>query len=573
MGLVWRARDLELQREVALKEVRPPDPMLPEGSAKGATVLRERVLREARALARLQHPRVVTIFHIVTGRNGEYPWLVMELVPGGSLADRLDSGPMSPAQTARLGRDLLSGLRAAHSAGILHRDVKPANVLIREDGSPVLTDFGIAALGELNTLTTTGALIGSPEYMAPERLRGQEGNPSSDLWSLGMLLYVAVEGAHPMRRDTVWATLAAILEAPVPAPTRAGPLASVLTALLSHDPETRPDSAGLDQLLATAEAQAATDPEGTTGVAAPPSGPGTTVESREPEASAEAPTLARSDSPPRESDQEPHTPGPAPSAPGYHDVATRPRPAPDAKPATDVSTGTGGAPEPADSDEREAARPSDAAPERVASGSSRRTGFRRAKGLVKIALVLVLIGAGVRYLPGLVTDLKDRGSSAVDDLGKPQADEEHLFTPEGVHEAIAALKPLIGSTTVSSMSSHGSHLTVSAPRKDDPKVQHWYQYRDGKATDDGPAGVTTQPPALDLSKFDWNLLPGLWREAQNDLGIKNAERSHMILHNDADTGLELTLWVRDEYGNARMIADRKGEVIERTPRETASADS
>ncbi|MGW2218348.1 serine/threonine-protein kinase, partial [Nonomuraea sp. NPDC001684] len=142
MGLVWRAWDTALHREVALKEVRPPDPAFEEHDPEAARELRARVLREARALARLNHPHVATIHHIVDPGGDGYPWIVMELVTGGSLADRLARGPMTPWETARLGREVLSALRAAHAVGIQHRDVKPANVLLREDGRSVLTDFG-----------------------------------------------------------------------------------------------------------------------------------------------------------------------------------------------------------------------------------------------------------------------------------------------------------------------------------------------------------------------------------------------------------------------------------------------
>ncbi len=254
MGLVWRARDNALHREVALKEVRPLDPGALDDDPKAARVMRERVLREARSLARLNHPHVVTIHHIVDLPEYPYPWLVMELVTGGSLYDRLARGPMSPAEAARLGRGVLSALRAAHAAGIQHRDVKPGNILLRADGTPVLTDFGIAALRESTSLTTTGGLIGSPEYIAPERIRGEEGNPASDLWSLGMVLYVAVEGHHPLRRATSIATLAAVLDEPVPPSVRSGPLGPVLSALLVRNTAARPDAGQLDRLLAAVEA-------------------------------------------------------------------------------------------------------------------------------------------------------------------------------------------------------------------------------------------------------------------------------------------------------------------------------
>ncbi|WP_344339736.1 serine/threonine-protein kinase, partial [Kitasatospora putterlickiae] len=253
MGLVWRARDTMLHREVALKEVRPPDPAMAAADPTAADELRERVLREARALARLQHPNVAVIHHIVDTPGHPHPWLVMELVTGGSLADRIARGPLTVPEAARIGRGVLAALCAAHAAGIQHRDVKPGNVLLRADGTPVLTDFGIAAMRDATALTATGALIGSPEYIAPERIRGEEGNPSSDLWSLGMLLYVAVEGHHPLRRATSLATLAAVLDEPLPPPTRCGPLGPVLTALLARDPAVRPGAAHLDQVLAAAE--------------------------------------------------------------------------------------------------------------------------------------------------------------------------------------------------------------------------------------------------------------------------------------------------------------------------------
>ncbi|QES03192.1 bifunctional serine/threonine-protein kinase/glutamate ABC transporter substrate-binding protein [Streptomyces venezuelae] len=256
MGTVWRARDLALHREVALKEVRPPDPRLAEYDPESARELRIRVLREARALARVAHPRVVTIHHIVDGGEGTYPWLVMELVAGGSLQDRLDRGVLAPGAAAALGRGILAGLRAAHAAGIQHRDIKPPNVLLRHDGQPVLTDFGIAAIQGATALTAAGSIIGTPDYMAPERVGGEEGGPAADLWSLAMTLYVAVEGHNPMRRANTLATLAAVLGEDVPPPRDAGPLTRVLTAVLVRDPAARPDAETLDRMLAEAEAEA-----------------------------------------------------------------------------------------------------------------------------------------------------------------------------------------------------------------------------------------------------------------------------------------------------------------------------
>ncbi|UCM87362.1 serine/threonine-protein kinase [Streptomyces marincola] len=250
MGAVWRARDLALDREVAVKEVRPADPAAyaePEAERK----LRERVVREARALARIDHPNVVRVHHIVDAVP--HPWLVMELLRGGSLDALASRGPLPPAEAARLGRDVLAGLRAAHAAGIHHRDVKPANILLREDGSAVLTDFGIAAVAGTTSLTVTGGIIGSPEYMAPERIRGAPDHAAADLWSLGITLYVLTEGRSPLRRGTTLATLSAVLEDPVPPPVASGPLAEVLGALLVKDPAARPDAARVDELLALAQ--------------------------------------------------------------------------------------------------------------------------------------------------------------------------------------------------------------------------------------------------------------------------------------------------------------------------------
>ncbi|MBB0232897.1 protein kinase, partial [Streptomyces calidiresistens] len=248
MGTVWRARDTVLEREVAIKEVRPPEGAL---DAPGAARLRERVLREARALARIAHPNVVTVHHIVD--RGPFPWIVMELLPGRTLRDRIAEGPVPVPEAVRHGLGVLAALRAAHAAGILHRDVKPANVLLRPDGSAVLTDFGIAAVHDGPALTVDGQLIGSPEYMAPERVRGGADLPAGDLWSLGTLLYELVENRSPMRRGTLTATLLAVVEDPVPPPTRAGPLAPVLADLLVRDPAARPDAERVAEALRRAE--------------------------------------------------------------------------------------------------------------------------------------------------------------------------------------------------------------------------------------------------------------------------------------------------------------------------------
>ncbi|MFD3376051.1 MULTISPECIES: serine/threonine-protein kinase [unclassified Streptomyces] len=293
MGTVWRARDSVLHREVALKAVRH--------DAAASSSVRERVLREARALARISHPNVVMIHHIID--DDPHPWLVMELVDGVSLQERLADGPLTPSEAARIGRQVLAALRAAVAAGIQHRDVKPANILLRADGSAVLTDFGIAALQGSTALTATGELIGSPEYIAPERIRGNDDDPASDLWSLGLVLYVCVEGISPLRRGTTLGTLAAVLDEAVPPPVRSGPLSPVLQALLVRDPAARPDAARLDAMLAQVES--GTTPDWALPTATAPLPPGPTT----------APTHVLP-APPASGDTVPGGPGPGGPGPG-----------------------------------------------------------------------------------------------------------------------------------------------------------------------------------------------------------------------------------------------------------------
>ncbi|MFE9444325.1 serine/threonine-protein kinase [Streptomyces sp. NPDC006602] len=234
MGTVWRARDELLNREVAVKEVRAPSGL------PGADIERmyARLEREAWAAARISNRNVVTVYDVAT--QDHRPWIVMELVRGISLAELLEAeGPLSPQRAAHVGAEVLSALRAAHEAGVLHRDVKPANVLMSNDGRVVLTDFGIAMVEGSSALTMTGEVIGSPEFLAPERALGRKPGPESDLWSLGVLLYAAVEGNSPFRQDTPLSTLRAIVDEELPPPHRAGPLAPVIEGLLRKDPAER----------------------------------------------------------------------------------------------------------------------------------------------------------------------------------------------------------------------------------------------------------------------------------------------------------------------------------------------
>jgi serine/threonine protein kinase len=244
MGTVWRAKDETVDREVAVKEPRVPD-HVPERERANAF---ERMRREARAAARLDHPSVVTV-HDVAVEDGR-PWIVMEFVQGRSLGDALKEGTLDARESAHIGLEVLGALEAAHQAGILHRDVKPDNVMLGRHGRVVLTDFGIAQIEGETSLTDTGGFVGSPEFIAPERVLGQRPGPSSDLWSLGVVLYAATEGVSPFRRTTTPSTLQAVLNATPAAPASAqGPLAEAINGLLQKDPAHRPGAARIRHLL------------------------------------------------------------------------------------------------------------------------------------------------------------------------------------------------------------------------------------------------------------------------------------------------------------------------------------
>ncbi|RCH70551.1 serine/threonine protein kinase [Streptomyces sp. SDr-06] len=257
MGVVWRAHDEVLGREVAVKELRT----FTDASAPELGDLRLRMQREARAAARVRHPSVVAV-HDVTEHEGR-PVIVMELIDGPSLDDVLaERGALEPGEAAAIGATVLEALAAAHQAGVLHRDVKPGNILLDRSGRVVLTDFGIAAMddpgdGSATHLTRSGELVGSLDYLAPERAQGQEPGPASDVWALGATLYAAVEGAAPFRRTSTWSTLNAIVVEPLPEARRAGALGPVLLRLMDKDPARRPDARTAAGLLAEVAAGAA----------------------------------------------------------------------------------------------------------------------------------------------------------------------------------------------------------------------------------------------------------------------------------------------------------------------------
>ncbi|MFJ6487770.1 protein kinase [Streptomyces californicus] len=592
MGMVWRARDEALHRDVALKEVRPPDPALAEYDPEGARTLRARVLREARALARVDHPNVVTVHHIVDPGEDGYPWIVMELVAGSSLHDRLAAGPLAPADAAELGRGVLSALRAAHACGIQHRDVKPANVLLRRDGRPVLTDFGIAAIRESTSLTMTGALIGSPDYIAPERIRGTEGDPSSDLWSLGMLLYVAVEGRHPLRRATTLATLAAVLDEEIPPPVRAGALTPVLNALLTRDIPARPDAEALDRLLSEAASGGArTTPTPTEPVRERPAsagsvpsgsaGPGSAHSGSVPLGSAgpgsvhpgPAHTGSVHDAPTESAATPPTGPSPAsgnsatsgPSASVGH--STTPRPSASSKPSGSpgpstppegpqdrIPTGYNSPPS-APASAPFTGNPYAAAPQERGRRVERRAW--RISAASSVVSAVVIAGAILwtadpfskdsdsddrprdrasapqvsAPAPAPVTDASDGPG----DTGGAEASEEapapvDLLTPDGARTAIAAMKPLMGGAKVTDFTLYGEHAYAEAPLKSNSALYDRFSYRDGQAKNDDMGGtLTSGTTTIDLDSVDWDVLPALLKTAEKTLNVEAPESRYVIV--------------------------------------------
>ncbi|MFB7616584.1 protein kinase [Kitasatospora sp. NPDC056181] len=249
MGTVWRAWDRMLDREVAVKELTVSH--LPEEELQ---ILHARMKREASAAARIKHPGVITV-HDVLEQDGR-PWIVMELVDGRSLADVISQdGTLQPRAAAEVGGQVLAALHRGHQLGVLHRDVKPANVLLeRGTGRVVLLDFGIATYEGSTELTRPGDLVGSPDYLAPERAQGDRPGPASDLWGLGATLYAAVEGESPFRRTSPLTTLAAVVGDPLPEPRRAGALGPVLAALMAKDPADRPSADEAARMLAEVQA-------------------------------------------------------------------------------------------------------------------------------------------------------------------------------------------------------------------------------------------------------------------------------------------------------------------------------
>ncbi|MCX4911545.1 serine/threonine-protein kinase [Streptomyces sp. NBC_00878] len=549
MGTVWRATDLVLHRSVAVKEVRPPDAGLAEYDPDGARMLRERVLREARALARIDHPNVVTIHHIVDGGEGTYPWIVMELVSGGSLADRLSRGRMDSAETARLGREVLAALRAAHDAGIQHRDVKPANVLLRPDGRPVLTDFGIAAIRESTALTATGSIIGTADYMAPERVSGNDGGAASDLWSLAMMLYAAVEGRHPLRRGTTLATLAAVLYEEVPPPVNAGRLADVLMRVLVRDPAARPGAETLDRMLAAvADTEAAVVDGGA--VVAEAGRDTTSYRLTPPSAAPAAPTGPDEFGPPS----------------GY----ATPQDAVPSLPSASVPYP--GAP---------AGAPTPAHPFR------RRRWTKVVLSAAATALVGVLVwtlvpdgeksessssgatGSGARATPSTVSTPTSRPSADASTPTPQKTDKGEgadLLTPDGIRTAIKAFKKETGSDLFGDFKVYPEHISAYVMVKGSRTQYDMYTYRVDRGLEKGiiKGSLSGGAQVFSPDEFDWDTVPTLLAEARKKLNVDSPTSRYLLVegsNNVFDTPANMAVYLSNEYNEGGYLeADIHGKV-------------
>ncbi|MDX3457929.1 serine/threonine-protein kinase [Streptomyces sp. ME02-8801-2C] len=567
MGTVWRARDLVLHRLVAVKEVRPPDRDLAEYDPEGARMLRERVLREARALARIDHPNVVTVHHIVDGGEGTYPWIVMELVSGGSLADRLAGAPMTPSEAARTGRGVLAALIAAHAAGIQHRDVKPANVLLRPDGRPVLTDFGIAAIREATSLTATGSIIGTPDFMAPERISGHEGGAASDLWSLAMMLYAAVEGHHPLRRGTTLATLAAVLHDDVPPPVRSGALGEVLMSVLVRDPSARLSAEVLDRRLAEIESA----PPGTTtwrdeptSYPLNPPSPSTAPPASWPPAAPATPdTPVGAGAPGLPSTAVPAGFGPPPVLPGPVHITPQPvtAPVPGARrggPGPKILWGVPGItlaavllwwllPLGGDSGDGNAGPSTSTTPSTTPSTTS-----------------------SANLSPQPSTSQSTPSTPAPAAQKSDDARTDTLLTPAGIRTVIDAFKKDTGRDRFGDFTVYEDYAIADVMLNGSDTKFDSYTYRPGKGVERGIISNSlsggNQPFRLD--GFNWDRVPALLEEADKKLNVADPKYRYLMVRQPntlSDEPLGMALYLTDDYGAGFLEADPQGKVTDVSP--------
>lgn len=532
-GRVWRAYDTQQHREVAMRELRPADAELVDDDPIAADSLRRQVLSEAGALGQLRHPNLVTILGLVDAVSTRYPWLVMELIAGGSLEDHLSRRLLTAREAASVGRSVLAGLAAARAIGILHRNLKPSNVLLRPDGTPLLTDFALTSPRDAGRQAASWALVGSPGFIAPERVRGEEGDPASDLWSLGMILYVSVSGRNPLRRATDLATMAAVLDEPLPMPAQAGSLTEVLTALLVRDPVARPGMDVLDRMLAEAERD---------------------------QASWTAPQAAAADPFARE--------------PGYPDRRSQ-----DAQPQP---SWTPAAVEDAAPAARSEAEPAPV-PKRSPSEPPRR-GTRRAVVLGASAGAIGLIGALLWVFtsggsadatgsPGAnpsVGASADTGASASGSAGaSSSAAGQNLLTPAGMSAMISELPSVIGTSQVLQLTVYSTYALMEVPDKTTIGNYDNYEYSNGQAKFLTGGGAT--PPGYTptgLSSINWSVLPSLLQKADMDLGISHPTSQYVVMDPNwpaAGSGASLRVYVTNAIGAGYLVSDPNGNVLNTFP--------
>jgi serine/threonine protein kinase len=440
---------------------------------------------------------------------------------------------------------VLSALRAAHAAGIQHRDVKPGNVLLRPDGTPVLTDFGIAALQESPGLTATGMLIGSPEYMAPERIHGREGDPASDLWSLGLLLYVGLEGYNPLRRDTTIATIAAVAEGNVPPPTRSGPMAQVLGAMLVKDPARRVGADQLDWMLAEVER----------GVAA--SGLASSMPSG-------APASSMASTPPAWPTGDQRQPAWPQTAQFEASGGTAPNQRP--------NNGTHPVANPYDgrTDQIKAKQP---VARYVASGMA---AVVMSGGMVwmihKAATTSANINRGnpPASRPLIFQQPPVDGSSGSQPGPAPTGSTAAgpypgYLTPSGIRDIIAKVKKLSGGTKFLSLTVYPEYARMEVVNATDPRVYDDYTFRDGKAKFDSKGSAVGGKATVDPATINWDAVPALLKEGDTKLNVAHPTTHYIDMDPAGFDVPEIDLHVADDYFSGYLAADFKGTIIRRYP--------
>jgi len=478
MGVVWQARDELLGRDVAVKEIRVSVP------DDAVDLLARRALREARAAARLRHPGIVMVHDIVT--DDGRPWIVMELVRGRSLAQVIDAdGPLSALRAAEIGRQVLDALGAAHRRGILHRDVKPANILLDGD-RVVLTDFGIAAIDGATALTATGLLVGSPNYLAPERIDGHPPTAAVDMWGLGVTLYTAVAGHPPFHRDDTRSTLAAVLVSD-PKPLASAPeLWPVVRGLLAKDPEARLTLAAAVPLLAAT-------------MGTPPTAP-----SRRRRRPAMFPARSRVEAPAdRDGEQPPAAAGaPAEAEPESPPIATTPS-APPTVPTADSG-------------------PPSAPPTVPLVDSGPSVGTRSRARMV----TLIAVSAVVVLLAGALGWLAQRGP---DDPLVPRAAASSPAVSSPAGAGIRTTSPAPSPTTPSAPAgfalAHGAGWTIVVPRSMDPvSAGLWGDKESESGTDDVWISVRVSYYARNARVVADKELTGSERGYMNDAGYADYDR-------------------------------------------------